>query len=221
MQELFMFSFLDMLPPPPPSLSLSLSLPPSLPPPLSPHSLSLFPPSLPPLPPSSILPSLAKSKSCSWPTVLIIKPSTVSVVWVKRRGQNTNSQLTVLMHINEYKLSPKPCVMTMACHSATQERAVPVDKTNACCLWDCSPCGNGQRKPLTRSCGCCSLQVAGAIIVICTILHSTNFHLNVHARTFTPPRWPCGLGVRLDRRRSRVRISLAQGFFRGRVIPVT
>ena len=35
------------------------------------------------------------------------------------------------------------------------------------------------------------------------------------------PRWPSGKGVRLVSRRSRVRITLAQGFFWGRVIPVT
>ena len=37
----------------------------------------------------------------------------------------------------------------------------------------------------------------------------------------TPPHWPSGYGVRLERRRSQVRIPLAPGFFRGRVIPVT
>ena len=36
-----------------------------------------------------------------------------------------------------------------------------------------------------------------------------------------PPRWPSGQGVRLESGRSRVRIPLAPGFFRGRVIPVT
>ena len=36
-----------------------------------------------------------------------------------------------------------------------------------------------------------------------------------------PPRWPSGYGVRIESVRSRVRILLAPGFFRGRVIPVT
>ena len=39
--------------------------------------------------------------------------------------------------------------------------------------------------------------------------------------TVRPPRWPSGWGVRLESGRSRVRIPLAPGFFRGRVIPVT
>ena len=37
----------------------------------------------------------------------------------------------------------------------------------------------------------------------------------------TPPRWPSGQGVRLESGRSWVRIPLATGFFRGRVIPAT
>ena len=36
-----------------------------------------------------------------------------------------------------------------------------------------------------------------------------------------PPRWPGGWGAHLKSRRSGVRIPLAPGFFRGRVIPVT
>ena len=39
--------------------------------------------------------------------------------------------------------------------------------------------------------------------------------------TRRPPRWPSGEGVRLESGRSQVRIPLAPGFFRGRVIPVT
>ena len=40
------------------------------------------------------------------------------------------------------------------------------------------------------------------------------------ASTARPPRWPSGYGVRLESERSRVRIPLAPGFLRGRVIPV-
>ena len=101
---------------------------------------------------------------------------------------------------------PGPAACDDATHGGGAARQVPAagqtsDQTAAAGLHD----GPAAAAIQVRA-GGCPLKIG----FICRLLHNIQL-----------PRWPSGYGVRLESRRSRVRILLVLGFFWGRVIPVT
>ena len=62
---------------------------------------------------------------------------------------------------------------------------------------------------------CCTARSRRQLYSLCEVLRTTAHTSRALLRG--PPRWPSGYGVRLESGRSRVRIPLAPGFFRGQV----